>query len=154
MTALGYDGDSTSTSIIDQDFLDRILTENAALKKRNTGLETENADQQQEIVELKAENDVLKKPQQDTESIVSYVRLFKFQSTALGHSFFLLLPLCGVVVPLSSLELTDWSFAVPHYNADVFWRVWGALCAGVRRLSRLRGICGWWSRSGWGTITS
>ncbi len=124
-------GEFSSNVIIDQAFVSEILSENEQLKKRNAVLEGINDDLLTEIAALETENeDLLKLKHAWTDSIVSFIRLFKFQSAALGHTFFLLLPLCGAVVSLSSVELTDWSSAVPRYNAQVFWRVWGTFTAG------------------------
>ena len=82
--------------------MEGVLAENRGLKEENTALKTENA-------ALKSENDTLKAERAWIDPVVSFVRLFKFQSATLGHSFLLLLPLSGVLVALSSLELTDWS---------------------------------------------
>ena len=103
--------------------MEGVLAENRGLKDENTALKTE-------IVALKSENESLKAAHAWIDPVISFVRLFKFQSATLGHSFLLLLPLCGVLVALSSLELTDWSSTVPTYNAGVFWCVWAALIAG------------------------
>ncbi len=105
-------------------FVEGLLTENRGLKEENVALRSENA-------ALKSENESLTAKQAWIDLGVSFVRLFKFQSAALGHAFLLLLPLCGVLIPLSSLELTDWtSSAVPSYDAEVFWSVWAALITG------------------------
>ena len=103
--------------------MEGMLAENRGLKEENTALKTENT-------ALKSENDTLKAERAWIDPVVSFVRLFKFQSATLGHSFLLLLPLCGVLVGVSSLELTDWSTTVPKYNAGVFWGVWSVLMAG------------------------
>ena len=103
--------------------MEGVLAENRGLKEEVTSLKTE-------IAALKSENASLKAERAWIDPVVSFVRLFKFQSATLGHSFLLLLPLCGVLVGVSSLELTDWSSTVPKYNAGILWGVWSALIAG------------------------
>ena len=109
--ALRSGGQKTSDS------MEGVLAENRELKEEVTALKSENAT-------LKTKVQSLLDKLARIDPVVSFVRLFKFQSATLGHSFLLLLPLCGVLVALSSLELTDWSSTVPKYNAGVFWGVW------------------------------
>ena len=129
--ALRSGGQKTSDS------MEGVLAENRELKEEITALKSENAPLKEEVSALKSENATLKTKVQSLleklawiDPVVSFVRLFKFQSATLGHSFLLLLPLCGVLVALSSLELTDWSSTVPKYNAGVFWGVWAGLIFG------------------------
>ncbi len=103
--------------------MEDVLAENRGLKEENAALKNENAALKSEVASLKASTAWI-------EPVVTFVRLFKVQSAALGHSLILLLPLCGVLVALGSLELTDWSSTVPKYNARVFWWVWSVLIAG------------------------
>ena len=75
--------------------MESVLAENCELKDENIALKTE-------IVALKSENESLKAAHAWIDPVVSFVCLFKFQSATLGHSFLLLLPLCGLLVALSS----------------------------------------------------
>ena len=119
-----------AASAEDREFVEGTLIEIRGLKEQVASLKKELTAVKTEIVALKSENDTLKAERAWINPVVSFVRLFKFQSATLGHSFLLLLPVCGVLVGVSSLELTDWSSTVPKYNAGVFWGVWAALIFG------------------------